>query len=65
MSKYGYYDSNVHFLGVLSNLIVTARDTHWMSESGIIDIFLFAGPSVKDVHSDYAKITGELTAMLL
>lgn len=33
-------------------------DTHWISESGIVDLFLLLGPSPKDVSAQYAKITG-------
>ncbi|KAL3874005.1 hypothetical protein ACJMK2_037076 [Sinanodonta woodiana] len=33
-------------------------DTHWMSESGVIDVFIMLGPSVKDVFYQYAQLTG-------
>ncbi|XP_058161281.1 neutral alpha-glucosidase AB isoform X2 [Dasypus novemcinctus] len=33
-------------------------DVHWMSESGIIDVFLLLGPSVSDVFRQYASLTG-------
>lgn len=32
--------------------------THWFSESGIIDFFVFSGPTPKDVSHQYAKLTG-------
>ncbi len=32
--------------------------THWISESGIIDVFLLPGPTPKDVLTQYAGITG-------
>lgn len=33
-------------------------DVRWMSESGIIDVFLMLGPSVFDVFRQYASLTG-------
>lgn len=33
-------------------------DVRWMSESGIIDVFLLLGPSVFDIFRQYASLTG-------
>uniref|UniRef100_A0A672J5Q3 Uncharacterized protein n=1 Tax=Salarias fasciatus TaxID=181472 RepID=A0A672J5Q3_SALFA len=33
-------------------------DVRWISESGIIDVFLMLGPTAKDVFSQYASLTG-------
>uniref|UniRef100_A0AAQ5ZFN6 Glycoside hydrolase family 31 N-terminal domain-containing protein n=1 Tax=Amphiprion ocellaris TaxID=80972 RepID=A0AAQ5ZFN6_AMPOC len=33
-------------------------DVRWISESGIIDVFLMLGPTPKDVFSQYASLTG-------
>lgn len=33
-------------------------DTHWFSESGVIDIFVMLGPRPKDVFKQYAALTG-------
>ncbi|XP_077995538.1 neutral alpha-glucosidase AB-like isoform X2 [Glandiceps talaboti] len=33
-------------------------DTRWVSESGIIDVFVLLGPTVKDVFKQYASLTG-------
>uniref|UniRef100_A0A0P6J4H7 Neutral alpha-glucosidase AB n=1 Tax=Heterocephalus glaber TaxID=10181 RepID=A0A0P6J4H7_HETGA len=33
-------------------------DVRWMSESGIIDVFLLLGPSAFDVFQQYASLTG-------
>uniref|UniRef100_A0A669E9Y0 Glucosidase II alpha subunit n=1 Tax=Oreochromis niloticus TaxID=8128 RepID=A0A669E9Y0_ORENI len=33
-------------------------DVRWISESGIIDIFIMLGPTPKDVFSQYASLTG-------
>lgn len=32
--------------------------THWFSESGLLDLFVFLGPSPKDVVSTYTGLTG-------
>ncbi|KAF5925520.1 hypothetical protein HPG69_001967, partial [Diceros bicornis minor] len=36
-------------------------DVHWMSESGIIDVFLLTGPTPSDVFKQYARLTGTCT----
>lgn len=33
-------------------------DTHWISESGIIDVFVMLGPKPHDVFREYASFTG-------
>ncbi|XP_049637465.1 neutral alpha-glucosidase C [Suncus etruscus] len=33
-------------------------DVHWMSESGIIDVFLLTGPTPSDVFMQYSYLTG-------
>ena len=33
-------------------------DTHWMSESGVIDIYLMMGPTPDDVFKQYGLLTG-------
>lgn len=33
-------------------------DTHWMSESGVIDVFLFLGPTPNDVFRQFSALTG-------
>ncbi|KAG8907238.1 hypothetical protein FRB99_005062 [Tulasnella sp. 403] len=32
--------------------------THWISESGILDVFLLPGPTPADVFAQYARLTG-------
>ncbi len=31
---------------------------HWTSESGVIELFVFPGPTHRDVFSQYAVLTG-------
>jgi len=35
-----------------------SKTSHWMSESGIIDVFFIPGPTPKDFYRQYAKVTG-------
>jgi mannosyl-oligosaccharide alpha-1,3-glucosidase len=32
--------------------------THWMSESGVLDVFLLPGPTPSEVFAQYARLTG-------
>ncbi len=48
-------------LGSLTNLVsqqAARTDTHWMSESGVIDVFVMLGPKPADVSRQYAALTG-------
>ena len=40
----------------------TDTHTHWISESGLMDVFVFLGPTPHDVTKNYAELTGT-TAM--
>ena len=35
-----------------------STETHWISESGILDVFLMPGPTPNDVFMQYARLTG-------
>jgi alpha 1,3-glucosidase len=37
---------------------VPQTDTHWMSESGVIDVFFMLGPKPVDAFQQYAFLTG-------
>ncbi|KAI8068008.1 glycosyl hydrolases family 31-domain-containing protein [Gongronella butleri] len=36
----------------------TTTQTHWMTEAGVLDLFVFFGPSTKDVLRQYTTLTG-------
>lgn len=36
----------------------TDTQTHWFSEAGLIDVFVFLGPTPKDVTKAYGELTG-------
>ena len=40
----------------------TNTNTHWISESGLLDVFVFLGPTPKDISKVYSELTGT-TAM--
>jgi mannosyl-oligosaccharide alpha-1,3-glucosidase len=44
----------------LSMGIGTKTDTksHWISESGLVDVFVFLGPTPKDITQQYGELTG-------
>lgn len=46
-------------LGVKSH---TDTQTHWISESGLLDVFVFLGPNPQDLTRQYGELTG-YTAM--
>ncbi len=37
---------------------IVHKESHWISESGEIDVFLMAGPTPQALFSQYASITG-------
>lgn len=39
----------------------TTTHTHWISESGILDLFIFLGPTPSDVIKSYGELTGYTT----
>ncbi|GFY77929.1 neutral alpha-glucosidase AB [Trichonephila inaurata madagascariensis] len=55
-SNQGVVSSIVDFVKGSSQ--IPQRDTHWFSESGLINIFFLLGPGPKDVMFQYSKLTG-------
>lgn len=37
----------------------SSTSTHWFAESGMIDMFVFLGPTPKDIVTDYTTLTGK------
>ncbi|KAI9483752.1 MAG: glycosyl hydrolases family 31-domain-containing protein [Benjaminiella poitrasii] len=37
----------------------TTTQTHWISEAGVLDVFVFFGPSTKDILRQYSELTGK------
>lgn len=35
-----------------------STETHWISESGILDVFIMPGPTPEDIFAQYAQLTG-------
>ncbi|KAF2021384.1 glycoside hydrolase family 31 protein [Aaosphaeria arxii CBS 175.79] len=36
----------------------TDTETHWISESGLLDVFVFLGPTPQDLNRQYGELTG-------
>lgn len=49
------HSSNPLSLGIGAK---TDTETHWFSESGLLDAFILLGPTPKDVISQYSELTG-------
>lgn len=43
---------------VSGNKVEDQVDTHFMSESGVFDLFVFMGPTLRDAVKQYSVITG-------
>ncbi|KAI8453211.1 hypothetical protein BY996DRAFT_8500738 [Phakopsora pachyrhizi] len=39
----------------------TTTTTHWISEAGIMDLFIFLGPNSKEIFSSFATLVGTNT----
>ncbi|KAG2529694.1 hypothetical protein BBO99_00002239 [Phytophthora kernoviae] len=46
------------FVDIWTNDDAHSKTSHWISESGVFDLFLMAGPSSADVFSQYTLLTG-------
>lgn len=44
---------------------IPQTDVRWISESGIIDVFIMLGPTPKDVFAQYASLTGRKMAEMV
>ncbi|KAF8342699.1 glycoside hydrolase family 31 protein [Cantharellus anzutake] len=46
------------WIDILGSPTNTSIATHWISESGILDLFILPGPTPDDVFAQYASLTG-------
>uniref|UniRef100_A0AAV1T5H0 Glucosidase II subunit alpha n=1 Tax=Peronospora matthiolae TaxID=2874970 RepID=A0AAV1T5H0_9STRA len=46
------------FVDIWTNEDTHTKSSHWLSESGVFDLFLLAGPSSADLFSQYTLLTG-------
>ena len=46
------------FIDVARPADATSTYTHWISESGILDLFIMPGPTVEDIFGQYTRLTG-------
>ncbi|KAF1773647.1 Glycoside hydrolase family 31, N-terminal domain [Phytophthora cactorum] len=46
------------FVDIWTNEESNSKSSHWLSESGVFDLFLLAGPSSADLFSQYTLLTG-------
>ncbi|RKP05444.1 glycosyl hydrolases family 31-domain-containing protein [Thamnocephalis sphaerospora] len=46
--------------GSVDGHLGTSSRTHWISESGVLDVFLLPGPQPVDVYKQYGLLTGTL-----
>ena len=59
-------DRTTDLQGILRSLVdkfkssneVPQMETHWISESGLIDVYIMLGPSSRDVFRQYSDLTG-------
>ncbi|KAF7979019.1 hypothetical protein HWV62_43993 [Athelia sp. TMB] len=42
----------------LAHVTAKSTQTHWISESGILDIFILPGPTPDEIFKQYARLTG-------
>ena len=42
----------------ISHPTASSTQTHWISESGILDVFILPGPTPKDIFAQYSGLTG-------
>ena len=54
------HETNPLTLGLTGGIVDT--HTHWMAESGLLDVFVMLGPTPKDLSKSYGELTG-YTAM--
>ena len=55
-----WFNPTETFVDVQDDQAHAGKSSHWVSESGIIDLFFIPGPTPSEFYSQYAKLTGTL-----
>lgn len=55
-----WFNPSETFVDVMDADGDTSTTTHWMSESGVMDIFLMPGPNPRSLYRQYSKLTGTM-----
>jgi alpha 1,3-glucosidase len=55
-----WFNPTETFVDIQDDNVHTGKSSHWVSESGIIDVFFIPGPTPSEFYSQYAKLTGTL-----
>ena len=55
-----WFNPTETFVDVENPNDIDGTKTHWISESGIIDLFLLPGPDPKTIYQQYATLTGRM-----
>lgn len=54
-----WHNSSETYVDLTADSKGNPNRTHWFSESGIMDMFILPGPSVRDVYRQYLCLTGK------
>ena len=52
---------NLHEGAEAEGQSASGTKTHWISESGIVDLFLLPGPNPRSLYEQYARLTGRVS----
>jgi len=55
-----WFNPTETFVDIQDDNANAGKASHWVSESGIIDVFFLPGPTPTEFYSQYAKLTGTL-----
>lgn len=53
-----WHNPSETFVDIATDAATGAKTSHWMSESGVVDVFLLLGPSSAHFFSQYTHLTG-------
>eukprot|EP00538_Stauroneis_constricta_P000311 CAMPEP_0119563220 /NCGR_PEP_ID=MMETSP1352-20130426/22738_1 /TAXON_ID=265584 /ORGANISM="Stauroneis constricta, Strain CCMP1120" /LENGTH=1054 /DNA_ID=CAMNT_0007611769 /DNA_START=78 /DNA_END=3242 /DNA_ORIENTATION=- len=55
-----WFNPSETFVDIMDDETNNGQATHWISESGIVDLFLIPGPTPQDFYRQYATLTGKM-----